>query len=112
MPAVVHVSQILPGKKEEVIKSFLTDLESRKERMGAYGLTRVMWFCTPEMAGDGDGLLVAVFEGEDPSGAVAAMYADERSERGKQYNHGNLLAPHDHAIVPQNVAFLELQVTK
>lgn len=110
MVACVHVAKILPGKKEEFLRQIKDGFEMGREGLKAFGFTRVTSFWTPEVAGeDGDGLLVTVYEAEDPS-VVERFYQLEPVQQQEQRAHGTLVVPHDHEAVPKNVAFLDMDL--
>lgn len=109
MVACVHVAKILPGQKEEFLSQLKHGFEASREGLRAIGFQRVVSFFTPEVAGDGDGLLVTVYEVEDPS-VVERFYALRPVIEQEQQAHGVLVTPHDHDAVPQNVAFMDLDL--
>ena len=109
MVACVHVAKILPGKKEEFLQQVKEGFEANPEALRAFGFRRIVSFTTPEVAGDGDGLLVTVYEAKDPS-VVERFYALEPVLRQEQRAHGVLVAPHGHEVVAKNVAFLDLRL--
>ena len=109
MVACVHVAKILPGKKEEFLRQIKEGFETARDGLAAFGFSRVVSFWTPEVAGDGDGLLVTVYEAEDPS-VVERFYQLEPVIQQEQRAHGVLVAPHDHEAVPKNVAFIDLDL--
>ena len=109
MVACVHVAKILPGKREEFTKQVKEGLEANPEALKAFGFRRVLSFTTPEAAGDGEALLVTVYEVDDPS-VVERFYGLEAVQRQEARAHGVLVAEHDHDVVPGNVAFLDLRL--
>ncbi len=109
MVACVHVAKILPGKREEFMRQLKEGFETGREALRAFGFTRIISFTTPEVAGDGDGLLVTVYEAEDPS-VVERFYKLEPVMQQEARAHGVLVAPHDHEAVPKNVAFVDLDL--
>ncbi len=109
MPACVHVARILPGKKDEFLRRIKDSFEAGREGLRALGFTRVTSFFTPELAGGGDGLLVTVYEVSDLS-VVARFYGIDAVIQQEEQAHGTLVAPHDHAAVPTNTPFLELDL--
>ena len=109
MVACVHVAKILPGKREEFMRQLKEGFETGREALRAFGFTRIISFTTPEVAGDGDGLLVTVYEAEDPS-VVERFYKLEPVIQQEARAHGVLVAPHDHEAVPKNVAFVDLDL--
>ena len=109
MVACVHVAKILPGKKEQFIRQVKEGMESNPEALRALGFRRIISFTTSEVAGDGDGLLVTVYEADDPS-VVERFYGLEPVRQQEQRAHGVLVAPHGHDAVPKNVAFLDLRL--
>ncbi len=109
MVACVHVAKILPGKREEFMQQLKEGFETGREALRAFGFTRIISFTTPEVAGDGDGLLVTVYEAEDPS-VVERFYKLEPVMQQEARAHGVLVAPHDHEAVPKNVAFVDLDL--
>jgi hypothetical protein len=109
MVACVHVAKVLPGKKDEFLNQIKEGFETAREGLRAFGFTRVLSFWTPEVASDGDGLLVTVYEAEDTS-VVERFYKLEPVIQQEQRAHGVLVAPHDHETVPRNVAFVDLDL--
>ncbi len=109
MVACVHVAKILPGKREEFVRQLKQGFEGNREVLRAFGFRRIVSFTTPEVAGDGDGLLVTVYEADDPS-LVERFYQMEPVMRQEEQAHGVLVAPHDHEAVPKNVAFVDLDL--
>ncbi len=109
MVACVHVAKILPGKKDEFCRQVKEGLEANPEALRAFGFRRITSFVTSETAGDGDDLLVTVYEADDPS-VLERFYALEPVQEQEQRAHGVLVAPHDHKAVPKNVAFLDLRL--
>ncbi len=109
MVACVHVARILPGKKEEFLQQIKEGFEASREALRAFGFRRIVSFSTPEVASDGDGLLVTVYEADDPS-VLERFYRLEPVMQQEQRAHGVLVAPHDHEAVPKNVAFLDLDL--
>lgn len=109
MPQFVHVARILPGGKEIFLDNVARGFTAGRELFRSMGIRRITSFWTPEVADDEDGLLVTVYEADDAS-AIERLYANELVMRGEQYNHGRLVAPHNHDAVPTNVAFLDLDL--
>lgn len=109
MVACVHVARILPGKREEFTRQIREAFEGNREALRAFGFRRIVSFTTPEVATDGDGLLVTVYEADDAS-VVERFYSMEPVIEQEQRAHGELVAPHDHDSVPRNVAFLDLDL--
>ncbi len=107
MVACVHVAKILPGKREEFMRQLKEGFETGREALRAFDFSRIISFTTPEVAGDGDGLLETVYEAEDPS-VVERFYKLEPVIQQEARAHGVLVAPHDHEAVPKNVAFVDL----
>ena len=110
MVACVHVAKILPGKKEEFLQQLKDGFEAGREALRAFGFRRIVSFFTPEVVGnDADGLLVTVYEADDPS-VVDRFYQLEPVMQQEQHAHGVLVVPHDHRAVPKNVAFMDLDL--
>jgi hypothetical protein len=109
MVACVHVAKILPGKREEFVRQLKEGFEAGRDGLRAFGFTRIVSFTTPEVAGDGDALLVTVYEAEDPS-VVERFYKLQPVIQQEQRAHGVLVVPHDHEAVPNNVAFIDLDL--
>lgn len=109
MVACVHVAKILPGQKDEFLSQLKHGFESSREALRAFGFHRVVSFFTPEVPENGDGLLVTVYEVDDPS-VVERFYGLRPVIEQEQQAHGVLVAPHDHEAVPRNVAFLDLDL--
>ncbi len=109
MVACVHVAKILPGKREEFMRLLKEGFETGRDGLRAFGFTRIISFTTPEVAEDGDGLLVTVYEAEDPS-VVERFYKLEPVIQQEARAHGVLVAPHDHEAVPKNVAFVDMDL--
>ena len=109
MPACVHVARILPGQKEEFLKQIKAGFQTGREALRAFGFTRITSFYTSEVAQDGDGLLVTIYEADDPS-VVERFYKMEAVIQQEERAHGTLVAPHNHDAVPTNVPFLDLDL--
>ena len=109
MVACVHVAKILPGKREEFVQQLKGSLEGNEEALRAFGFRRITAFTTPEVADDDGGLLVTVYEADDPS-VVERFYGMEPVLQQEQRAHGVLVVPHDHEAVPKNVAFLDIRL--
>ena len=109
MVACVHVAKILPGKKDEFLRQIKEGFEAGREGLRAFGFRRIVSFFTPEVVDGGDGLLVTVYEADDPS-VIERFYALEPVRQQEQRAHGVLVAHHDHDAVPGNVAFLDLRL--
>jgi hypothetical protein len=108
----MHAARILPGGKEEFLRQIKEGFEAGKEGLKAFGFTRVISFFTPEVVdGDGDGLLVTIYEAEDPS-IVERFYQLEPVIQQEARAHGSLVAPHNHDAVPRNTPFLDLDLTR
>ena len=110
MVACVHVAKILPGKREEFRQQLKEGFEAGREALRAFGFTRIVSFTTPEVTGDEGGLVVTVYEAEDPS-VVERFYKLEPVLQQEARAHGVLVAPHDHNAVPRNVAFVDMDLT-
>ena len=110
MVACVHVAKILPGKKEEFMQQLKEGFETGREALRSFGFTRIVSFTTPEVVGDREALLVTVYEAEDPS-VVERFYKLEPVLQQEARAHGVLVAPHDHEAVPNNVAFVDMDLT-
>ena len=108
MVACVHVAKILPGKREEFCRTVKEGFERNPEALRAFGFRRIVSFVTPEL-GEGDGLLVTVYEADEPA-VIERFYSLEPVLAQEQRAHGVLVAPHDHDAVPGNVAFLDLRL--
>ena len=110
MVACVHVAKILPGQKDEFLRQIREGFEAGKEGLRAFGFRRIVSFFTPEVVGgDADGLLVTVYEADDPS-VVERFYRLEPVLQQEARAHGTLVVAHDHEAVPRNVAFLDLDL--
>ena len=109
MVACVHVARILPGKQEQFVEQVKAGFETNPEALRAFGFRRITSFTTPETAADGESLLVTVFEVDDPA-VLERFYALEPVQQQEARAHGVLVAEHDHAVVPHNVAFLDLRL--
>ncbi len=109
MVACVHVAKILPGKREEFTRQLKEGSETGRDGLRAFGFTRIISFTTPEVVEDGDGLLVTVYEAEDPS-VVERFNKLEPVMQQEARAHGVLVAPHDHDAVPKNVACVALDL--
>ena len=110
MAACVHVAKILPGKREEFMQQLKEGFETGREALRSFGFTRIVSFTPPEVVGDGEALLVTVYEAEDPS-VVERFYKLEAVLQQEARAHGVLVAPHDHEAVPKNVAFVDMDLT-
>lgn len=109
MVACVHVAKILPGKRDEFVQQLKEGFETGKDGLKAFGFTRITSFTTPETTDDGGGLLVTVYEADDPS-VVERFYQLEPVVQQEARAHGTLVVPHDHEAVPKNVAFVDLDL--
>jgi len=109
MVACVHVARILPGKREEFKAQLKEGFEAGREALKAFGFSRIVSFVTPETSADDGGLLVTVYEAEDPS-VVERFYQLEPVIQQEARAHGVLVVPHDHEAVPKNVAFVDLDL--
>ena len=107
MPSFVHVARILKGQREAFAESMRTGFETGSPALKAFGFTKITSFFTPELAGDGDGLLVTVYEAKDAS-VVEKFYSMQAVIDQEAKAHGVMVAPHDHKALPTNVPFLEL----
>ncbi len=85
--------------------------EANPEALRAFGFQRVISFVTLETADDSDGLLVTVYEVDDPA-VLERFYGLEAVVEQERRAHGPLVAEHDHQVVPQNVAFLDLRLNE
>ena len=83
--------------------------ETGKDGLKAFGFTRITSFTTPETSDDDGGLLVTVYEANDPS-VVERFYQLEPVVQQEARAHGTLVVPHDHEAVPNNVAFIDLDL--
>jgi hypothetical protein len=108
--ACVHVAKILPGKREAFEAQLKESFEAGREALKAFGFTRIVSFVTPEATDDDGGLLVTVYEAEDPS-VVERFYQMEPVLQQEARAHGVLVTPHDHEAVPKNVAFVDLDLS-
>lgn len=109
MVACVHVAKILRGKKDEFVRQVKEGFEANPEALRGFGFRRIVSFTTPEAAGDGDALLVTVYEADDPS-VVERFYQLEPVLKQEERAHGVLVAPHDHDVVSTNTAFVDLRL--
>lgn len=109
MVACVHVAKILPGKRNEFVQQIKEGFGANPEALRAFGFRRIVSFTTPEVSEDDGGLLVTVYEADDPS-VVERFYGLEPVIQQEARAHGTLVAPHDHDAVPGNVAFLDLRL--
>jgi len=109
MVACVHVARILPGKREEFVRQLKEGFEAGREGLRALGFTRVVSFTTPEASAGGEALLVTVYEADDPS-VVERFYSLQPVIEQERRAHGVLVAPHDHDAVPNNVAFVDIDL--
>ena len=109
MAACVHVARILPGKKDEFLRQIKEGFETGREGLKAFGFRRIVSFFTPEVEVDGDGLLVTVYEADDPS-VVERFYQLQPVIEQERRAHGVLVAEHGHEAVPRNVAFVDLDL--
>lgn len=111
MPMYMHAARILPGRKEEFLTQIKEGFEVGKEGLKAFGFRRVISFFTPEVVeGDGDGLLVTIYEADDPS-VVERFYRLEPVLQQEARAHGTLVAPHNHEAVPTNTPFVDIDLT-
>jgi hypothetical protein len=107
MPSFVHVARILKGQREAFAESMRTGFGTATPALKAFGFTKITSFFTPELAGDGDGLLVTVYEAKDAS-VVEKFYSMQAVIDQEAKAHGVMVAAHDHSALPTNVPFLEL----
>lgn len=111
MPEFVHVAKILSGGKDEFLSQIKTGFESGSEGLKAFGFKRIRSFFTPETVdADGDGLLVTIYEADDPD-VVKRFYEQEIVIRQEEQAHGRLVHPHDHDSVPTNVPFVDVDLS-
>jgi hypothetical protein len=109
MASFVHVARILKGQREAFAESMRTGFEAGAPALKAFGFTKITSFFTPELAGDGDGLLVTVYEAKDAS-VIEKFYSMQAVIDQEAKAHGVMVAPHDHSALPTNVPFLELTI--
>lgn len=112
MPEYVHVAKILPEGKEEFLAQSKESFENGREALKAFGFKRIRSFYSPEVVGgDGaDGLLVTIYEADSPD-VVKRFYEIEAVIRQEEGNHGRLVEAHDHAAVPTNTPFVDVDLT-
>lgn len=111
MPQFVHVARILPGQKDAFLANIKHGFETGAPGLKALGFTRVTSFFTPETrADDADGFLVTIYEANDAS-VVERFYSLDAVIQGEKQNHGTLVAEHDHAAVPTNTAFVDIDLS-
>jgi hypothetical protein len=109
MVACVHVARILPGKRDEFAQQIKSGMEAGRDALRALGFSRVVSFTTPEASAAGEALLVTVYEADDPA-VIERFYSLDAVRRQEERAHGVLVAPHDHDVVPDNVAFVDLRL--
>ena len=109
MPAYVHVAKILPGQKDAFLRRIKDGFEAGRDGLRSFGFTRITSFFTPEAADGADGLLVTIYEADDPS-VVERFYQMPAVVQQEEQAHGTLVMPHNHDAVPHNVPFLELDL--
>lgn len=109
MPSFVHVARILKGQREAFSDYIRNGFEAGAPALKAFGFTRITSFFTPELADDGDGLLVTVYEAKDAS-VVEKFYSMQAVIDQEVKAHGTMVAPHEHSSLPTNVPFLELSL--
>jgi hypothetical protein len=111
MPQFVHVARILPGQKDAFLKNIKDGFEAGAPGLKALGFTRVTSFFSPEaVRDDADGFLVTIYEAKDAA-VVERFYSLEAVIEGEKKNHGTLVAEHDHAAVPTNTAFVDIDLS-
>ena len=111
MPEFVHVAKILPGGKEEFLRQIKIAFESGSEGLRAFGFKRVRSFFTPETVdGDADGLLVTIYEADDPD-VIKRFYEQEIVIKQEEQAHGRLVHAHNHDPVPTNVPFVDVDLS-
>lgn len=110
MAKFVHVARILPGQKEAFTEYIRKGFEAGAPALKAFGFTRITSFFTPEAAGDGDGLLVTVYEAADAS-VIEKFYGLQSVVEQEAKAHGTMVEPHIHDALPGNTPFLELDLT-
>ena len=86
MVACVHVAKILPGKKDEFCRQVKEGLEANPEALRAFGFQRIVSFVTPETADDSGGLLVTVYEVDDPAVLLSLDRADDLAKLFELYS--------------------------
>jgi hypothetical protein len=111
---VVHVANILPGQREAFTERLrlaqgrlAAVVAEHRDELAAIGIRRFVMATTPE--GTSDGLLVTVFEADEPA-AVERFYALEWVQAVERQNHGVFLEPHGHDGITQNVALVDARV--
>jgi hypothetical protein len=111
MPEYVHVAKILPRGKDEFLRQIKTAFESGSGNLKAAGFKRVRSFFTPETVdGDGDGLLVTVYEADDPD-VIKHFYEQEIVIKQEEQAHGRLVVAHHHDPVPTNTPFVDVDLS-
>jgi hypothetical protein len=110
MPSFVHVARILPGQRDAFRDYVRSGFENAREGCKAFGFTKITSFITEESAGQGDALLVTVYEARDAD-VVDRFYKMPAVIEGEKKAHGVMVAPHDHDALPTNTPFLELDLT-
>jgi hypothetical protein len=110
MAKFVHVAKILPGQTEPFLAAVKDGFEMASPALKSAGLTRITAFHSPEADSGEGGLLVTIYEADDPS-VIENLYSNPAVVAAEERNHGTLVTPHDHAAVPNNTPFLELDLT-
>jgi hypothetical protein len=111
MPEFVHVAKILPGGREEFLGQIKAAFESAGDGLKTFGFTRVRSFFTPETIDrDADGLLVTIYEADDPD-VITRFYEQEVVIEQEEQAHGRLVVAHNHDAVPTNTPFVDVDLT-
>lgn len=111
MPEYVHVAKIMSGGKEEFLNQVRTGFETGAPGLKSFGFTRVRSFFTQETTdGDADGLLVTIYEADDPD-VIKRFYEQEVVIQQEKKAHGRLVVAHDHDNVPINTPFVDVDLS-
>ncbi|HUF53755.1 MAG TPA: hypothetical protein VMR52_08285 [Dehalococcoidia bacterium] len=110
MPQFVHVAKILPGQTEAFLATIKTGFETGAPALKAAGLTCITAFHSPEADSGEGGLLVTIYEADDPQ-VIRDFFSNPAIVAAEERNHGTLVTPHSHDAVPTNTPFLELDLS-
>jgi|FLYL01.1.fsa_nt_gi hypothetical protein len=109
MAQYLHTARILPGKRDEFAAVVKQGFEMGREGLRALGLKRITCFISEETTDDGGGILVTIYEADEPA-AIERLYSNPAVIEGERRNHGTLVMPHSHELVARNTPFLDLKL--
>ena len=116
MAVVVHASKILADQREgfterlkQAQERLTAIVEEHRDELTSIGIGRIVMATTPEVASDG--LLVTIYEADDPS-SVDRLYELDWVKAVERQNHGVFIAPHGHDGVSKNVGLVDVRVSE